>query len=290
MKAIVCVGISASGKSTWTEEFIRNRDNWVEVNRDNVRWSILGEANWSKWKWKSEKKVTEICNSQIENASENGLNIACSDTNLNAKYRTLLIEKLQHIGYDVEIKEFDVDYEEAVRRDKLRPNSVGREVIYKQWVQWLEYKGFKKYEPPEDYLPPCVIVDVDGTIAKKSDRSPFDWHRVGEDKPISEVMDVVDGLKYMGYTIVFLSGRDACCYNETYDWLKSYFRSDIDLYMRPQGDMRKDYIVKEELFWKYVASYYNVKMVIDDRDQVIEQTWGPLGLKVIDVGNVLERF
>ena len=60
--------------------------------------------------------------------------------------------------------------------------------------------------------------------------------------------------------------------------------------MRAEGDCRKDYVIKEELFWSHVADKYNVKMVIDDRMQVIEQCWHPLGIKVINVGNPNERF
>jgi len=38
--------------------------------------------------------------------------------------------------------------------------------------------------------------------------------------------------------------------------------------MRPQGDMRKDSIVKRELFDAHICDQYNVLFVLDDRDQL----------------------
>lgn len=291
MKAILTIGISCSGKSTWAESFTLNHVGWININRDDIRFEYFcdGERNWGKYKWKHEKAVTKMCNDDIHWATLKDMNIIVSDTNLNPKYRNLLIERLEDYGYDVEIKEFPVDLEEAYKRDRLRPNGVGQEVIYRQYLQWLDYKEFKKYEP-DPFLPNCVTVDVDGTIARMKDRGPFDWSEVGNDEPIWEVMDVVDGLHKQGYTIVFLSGRDGSCYDATYKWLKDYFDFSINLYMRSEGDCRKDYEIKLELFWKYVANNFNVKMVVDDRKQVLENLWGPLGIKIINVGKLHERF
>lgn len=295
MKAIVCVGTSASGKSTFAESLVKSDATWREINRDSVRFDIIlnHERDWSKYKFNktNEQRVTEICNSLIEHNAHVGYNIIVSDTNLNARYRDALVNKLEGFGYEVEIKVFDVDLEEAYRRDKLRPNSVGCEVILKQWLQYQEYKRFKKYEPYDIFLPVCAVIDIDGTVAdSKGIRSSFDWEKVDQDKPIQEVMDIVDGLYLRGYKIVFLSGRDGSCFDKTKKWLEIYFNFPIELHMRQAGDTRKDHTIKSELFWKHVAPNYLCKMVIDDRKQVIENLWEPLGIKVIDVGHLYERF
>jgi hypothetical protein len=47
--------------------------------------------------------------------------------------------------------------------------------------------------------------------------------------------------------------------------------------MRPENDMRKDSVVKSELFWEHVAPNYNVQFVLDDRDQVVD-FWRSIGL------------
>ena len=52
MKAIVTVGVSASGKTTFAESFLQegdNRTSWVNINRDDIRWELLGVKDWGKW-------------------------------------------------------------------------------------------------------------------------------------------------------------------------------------------------------------------------------------------------
>lgn len=290
MKAILTVGVSASGKTTWVEEFVSKNKGWVNINRDDIRFDHFcnGERNWDKYKWKNEKRVSEIVNTDIETFASMKTNIIISDTNLNLKYRNILIDKLEGLGYDVELKDFPITLEEAWKRDARRANGVGHAVIYKQWQQWLEYTGSKKYVQDDQKLD-AVIVDVDGTVAKMVDRGPFDWKKVSNDSMIEEVMDIVEGLRQQGYHVVFLSGRDGCCFNDTYDWLNDATCFGFDLFMRPEGDCRKDSIVKEELFWEHVAPKYNVKMVIDDRPQVCRM-WRDLGLKVIQVADPYIEF
>lgn len=53
---------------------------------------------------------------------------------------------------------------------------------------------------------------------------------------------------------------------------------------RKDNDARKDYVIKEELYNKYIRTYYNVKFVIDDRPSVIRNCWNKLGLFVFKVG------
>lgn len=300
MKAIVTVGISGSGKSTWAQDLIRSRQEphglilgeiWHEINRDDIRFNHFceGVRDWSKYKWKHEKKVTEIQNRLIARASEYHWNIIISDTNLNKKYRDDLVDNLERLGYEVEILEFDVDFEEAVRRDLLRPNSVGREVIYKQWLKWLEYKGFQKYVP-DLTKPECVLVDIDGTVAKMNGRKPYDWDKVSTDIPIEFNLDVVSGLSTLNREVIFLSGRDEVCREGTEDWLNQHYLYDFSqLLMRKNEDTRADWIVKKEMFDEVIKEF-NVVGVMDDRYQVISRLWTPLGLPILNVGNLHEMF
>ena len=43
MKAILTIGVSASGKTTWAEQFVKENEWWVNINRDDIRFTILGE-------------------------------------------------------------------------------------------------------------------------------------------------------------------------------------------------------------------------------------------------------
>lgn len=73
-------------------------------------------------------------------------NIIISNTNLNPKTRGFWREFAEKRGYEFEIKEFPISLEEAIERDSKRENSVGEDVIRKQYKQWLEYLESKNTE------------------------------------------------------------------------------------------------------------------------------------------------
>jgi hypothetical protein len=52
--------------------------------------------------------------------------------------------------------------------------------------------------------------------------------------------------------------------------------------MRSEYDMRKDSIVKEEIYRQEILGRYNVWLVLDDRNQVVDM-WRNLGLRVLQV-------
>jgi len=94
-----------------------------------------------------------------------------------------------------------------------------------------------------------------------------------------------------GYSIVFFSGRDAVCRDQTITWLNQQFRwesestaaTDYKLFMRPQNDNRKDSIVKQELFEQHIVGRYYVEFVVDDRQQVVDMWRRTLGLTCVQV-------
>ena len=133
-----------------------------------------------------------------------------------------------------------------------------------------------------------VIVDVDGTVALrrgKSARGPFDYARVGEDTPNTPVIAVVEALALAGHDIVFLSGRESVpgCREDTLAWLERHIAvPTIELYMRAEGDQRRDSIVKRELYRKHLAGR-DILAVLDDRDQVVRMWRDELGLTCLQV-------
>jgi hypothetical protein len=127
------------------------------------------------------------------------------------------------------------------------------------------------------------LVDIDGTVALMSGRSPFDETRVGEDLPNEPVISVVRAMHHAGHRIVFLSGRTTACLDATRDWLTAQVGVPFDgPFMRPAGDTRKDSIVKSELFDRHVRDSYDVVCVLDDRKQVVV-AWRAMGLTVLQV-------
>ncbi len=298
MKAIICVGISASGKSTWAEDLVCNdpQQSWVEINRDNVRFALFnkGVKDWSKYKFTKarENRVTVVIDQLIFDAVMEKKNIVCSDTNLTDKYRRTLMTKLEELGYEVEIKVFDISLEEAWKRDANRQGGVGHTIIYTQYLKYLKFIGRDVYEP-DTSKPKAIICDIDGTIADMGGvRGPFDWGKVSLDKPRTEIIQMVEAYYWdSGNEVVFLSGRDGVCYPDTYAWIEEHtsIQNPI-LHMRQPDDCRKDTIIKEELFWKYISHEYNVVGAIDDRPCMV-RLWNELKIpNVICVGDPWKEF
>lgn len=144
-------------------------------------------------------------------------------------------------------------------------------------------RGPEPAPPFDKELKPAIIVDLDGTMCLMGKRrGPFEWHKVGLDLPNEPVVRLVYELSE-DFDLVFVSGRDEVCREESLAWLNNQGFCDAPLYMRPAGDMRKDSVVKLELYDKYIRGKFNVLFAIDDRKQVVEGTWRALGLTCLDV-------
>lgn len=315
MKAIFTIGVSGSGKSTWAlerqKEFaVVQNEPCIIIERDEFRKQFVEHSIpeydrdkhslWQFYKFSksNEAEINLMIEKEIGTAIDIEAHIIFANTNLNRNKLNTDIDKMKALGFDIEIHSMIVPFETAVKQDLHRLNSVGRDFIEKQWLQWLdlrEYNGILKYAP-DSFKRKAILVDIDGTIADKGNRAPFDWSRVLEDKPISPIIDFVRHYQEttyseFGYTIIFLSGRDEICREDTYTWLKyngfdgNYFK----LFMRPHGNYEKDSIIKERIFFTEIADNYNVKFVLDDRKQVIRM-WTDIGLKVINCGNIYDNF
>lgn len=120
------------------------------------------------------------------------------------------------------------------------------------------------------------VFDLDGTLALRGDRDPFDMTRVGEDLPNEPVVTTCKALRYAGFVTIFFSGRDESAMLQTTMWLKHHVL-DPDrgplwmLLMRKIGDNRPDDVIKQELL-DTITSRYNIIAAFDDRDKVV-QMW-----------------
>ena len=112
------------------------------------------------------------------------------------------------------------------------------------------------------------------------DRSPYDWMRVGEDtldEVVADLLEMYDG------EVILLSGRDSICRDITEHWLINNNVEYSELFMRPEGSMEKDNIVKRKLYEDHIKGKYNIDFVLDDRNQVVKMWRDELGLKVLQV-------
>lgn len=130
----------------------------------------------------------------------------------------------------------------------------------------------------------AIIFDLDGTLCTMNERSPYDWARVGEDRQNRPITHLARCMFDLNHHIIVLSGRDAVCRPETTKWLRLNNVRFHELHMRPEGDNRRDSIVKKELYDKHIKGKHNVLFVVDDRDQVVKM-WRELGLTCLQVAD-----
>lgn len=282
--------------------------NVKRVNKDDLRMMMdLG-----KWSPSNEKIILAVRDNIIDKCIAKGYDIIVDDTNLHPRMERG-IRKLVGKRASVEVMYIDTDLDECLKRNALRTGDafVPEEFIRDQAAKWEKWKhedcttpvnekgNFTPVEHIEG-LPWCVIFDIDGTIAQHTTRSPYEWHRVGEDEVIEGTKHLYEMIEDANITsedynpydhtqVIWFSGRDGVCRDQTLAWLKNHGINADHLYMRAEGDSRKDDIVKSELFDEHILGKYNVKFVVDDRKQVKEM-WVERGLFVLDVNQHDLRF
>lgn len=292
---IITRGFPASGKSTFAAQWVgQSPDTRVEINRDSVRTSLgfplLGNRG-------QEKAVTICCDALMEEAASRGADIIVSNANLRQRYIKQLYSWACDHGYTVEIKDFVVELDKLVQRNNNRGNPVPNEVIedlyhkfpHKNWPSIQDIK--KELGEGETYTPykndprnpTAIIVDIDGTLAHHDNvRSPFEFDKVAFDEVDSSVKDAVISAYLCGHTILVVSGRSDSCYEDTAQWLDKHGIPYHELFMRSRGDMRKDWIVKDEIIRTHIQDNYYVFYCLDDRNQVVDHNRA-MGYKVFQV-------
>jgi uncharacterized HAD superfamily protein len=128
----------------------------------------------------------------------------------------------------------------------------------------------------------AVIVDIDGTVATRTNRDPYDYSKVLDDAVKPDVIEVVASLWRSGHTIIFVSARDDSCYDDTFEWLRLHCPPARKLFMRKTGDIRNDGVVKREIYEELIKPNWDVLCVLDDRQKVVDM-WRSIGLTCLQV-------
>jgi len=285
-KLIMTYGLPASGKSTWTKEYQKNNPNTKRVNKDELR-AMLDDGVWNG---DNEKFLLNVRNFVISQALSKGLDMICDDTNLDPKHEKTLRDLAENHKAEFQIKDFShITLAECLKRDQQRQNWVGEKVIRTMYLKYLATKVEPTESPKYDpNLPDCYIFDLDGTLAKMNGRSPFDWDKVDMDVPNMAVCLIYSKLRLACNQTKFfiLSGRDEICEKKTRDWLTYQFGMAFSdgLFMRSNGDMRDDRIIKQEIYEREIKGKFNVLGVFDDRNKVVE-FWRSIGLTCFQVAD-----
>lgn len=268
-------GLPASGKSTYAKKLAES--GYTRVNKDDLR-SMLHNSKWTRT---NETEVLVIRDLIIDTALKSGKSVVVDDTNLSPKHPVRLKTIAKANNTTFETKFFDESVEVCIKRDLQRTSSVGEKVIRDMYNQFL--KPESEVHLRDIKLPFAIICDIDGTLAHMKNRSPFEWSKVGNDR-LDEVVAEVALRQVITHkdTLILVSGRDESCRQITEDWLDKNGIVYDELHMRKEGDMRKDTIIKKEIYDNCIRGKYNIRFVLDDRNQIVDM-WRSLGLKCLQV-------
>lgn len=276
MKILMLKGLPGSGKSTWAKQFVADNHDWVRVNKDSIRSMIV-------YRQKDEKLVCEFRDATITLALLNGKSVVVDDTNFHPKHEKRLRFLAEERGAEFEVKVFDTSIDDCIRNDLKRLESVGERVIRQMHDQFIRPVIQAKYVQ-DVRLPKAIICDLDGTLAHANHRDIYDASTCDKDDVDKIIQDLLFKYTDDGYLILFTSGRDSIYRAQTETFLMKAGMADYYLFMRPEGDRRKDHVVKLELFEQHIYGQYNVKFVLDDRKRVVDM-WRDIGLKVLQVAD-----
>jgi predicted kinase len=283
-KLIINIGLPASGKSTESENRILADGNTVRINKDLLRTML----HFDKFTGKNEGLTRDASRTLAKQFLANGTNVIIDDTNLNPGTKQSWVDLAKECDAKIEYLDMThVSVEECIKRDSVRDKKVGRHVIEKMALQYLDYMKGET----------VVICDLDGTLADCSHRQHFvngetkDWKSFFEGIPNDTVREEVRHQVAQlcvdeNAKLIFVSARPENYRQQTQAWLDINYHNGVPLIMREANDKRPDTEVKSEIYEKYLKNL-NIIKVFDDRPIVIKM-WREKGLEVEDVGNGID--
>ena len=315
-KCWILRGYPGSGKSTFAET-ISKEESAVIVSADNFWIDSFGKYNFDASKL---KLAHQDCFDKFKEAVLSGRNVIVDNTNLKyddaKKYLDFLVtnNNLNETIYSVVFKE--ISYNDIEKAISLRTNREDGKNIPEDKMRMMHrlFKNDIRHNILSDFqgkiglndldeltneLPwkndpskiPAIICDLDGTLSifeytnGYKIRNPYDGDKCGNDFIYFPVAEALKAFYYIGYKIIFVSGREDKFRKQTEEFLERVVEEHSFEYemllMRKSGDYRKDFIVKEEIFNLQIKNSYNVISVFDDRKSVVEM-WRRLGLFVFD--------
>ncbi|SHY52977.1 phosphatase domain-containing protein [Mycobacteroides abscessus] len=304
LKLTAMRGYPGSGKSTKAKE-IAAATGAVRVCRDDLR-KMLHDNHYTG-KTECEEQVTTAERAQVHALLKAGTSVVVDATHLEPRWLRKWQKMAAQYGAEFEVIDVDTGQLKCAANNLLRKargeRHVGSDVIermakrypIKNWPKVTQLETFTP-EPVEwiDGLPEAIIVDIDGTVAHMAGRSPYDYTQVHTDTVDEHVRWLVNTIAGADNTpegpphVLFVSGRDDECREATDKWLVDNCIYRDELHMRPtgakdaNGNKLPDYRVKYDLFNQHIRGKYNVRFVLDDRDQVVN-LWRALGLKCLQV-------
>lgn len=291
-KLVMMKGLPGSGKSTFAKELIKDKKDWIRLNNDDLSTMLFG----SSFATDQFSVIDSTRKLLIKHFMEKGVNIVVDNTNLSLKHEEYLKTLVETHNaeapnktpipslYEFSIHDLtNVSLKTCLERNNLRPNPVPTSVILDMYRTSIEPKK-KKLEQNEQ-LPPAIIVDIDGTVARLNGRQPFAMKACINDLPAISVINLVEMYQSNGHKIIFVTGRNEPYRQMTVDWLNKHtkLKQDYDLHMRPANSKEPDVSFKLAVFTEKIQPNYYVKLVLEDRDRMVEMYRNVLGLTCLQV-------
>jgi predicted kinase len=318
---IIMRGLPGCGKSRKAAELIKKEPGrFVRINRDDLRSMVVGPGNNPYGGNRNEREdlVRNFKNELARQAIREGFDVIFDDTHLVPQTVKKLHELAMSIG-DIKVIEMAINesVETCIARDAGREGfaKVGEKVI-KDMARGAGLDKGRKLNDKESYYPPrwapggsgdngmvyqedpnlltTIDCDLDGTTSLLNGRSPYDATNCDKDPPNRPVVECIKAMyaylcsvapkgRAKDVKILFTSGREEKYRAPTETFLAEHLPGiPYELHMRKTGDMRKDAIIKREMFDNEIKGKWNILFVLDDRNQVVDN-WREMGLHCFQV-------
>lgn len=282
-------GLPASGKTTYSSGLSA-----IRVSRDDIRQSV--EQGLFILDPEQEAVVTKVEEQTARLWLKSGHDVVVDDMNLRSKYVKRWISIAYQCGADYDIIDLtNQSLSGCLERNEERGLKVPQNLItglHDRYIKGRPYplpytealgSAREPYVKPED-APRAFLIDIDGTLANHQGvRDPYDTTRYSLDTVHEHIRTLIYALVARGYYPIFCSGRSDEFRAVTASWVhRATNLYDFGLVMRPTGDLREDSEVKYDLFDEHIRLAYDVLLVLDDRDRVVDM-WRDIGLPCLQV-------
>jgi len=294
-------GLPASGKSTFAQEWVAaDPINRARVNRDDIRFELFNEyyptADANGTVKEKEDLVTQVEHDRIVKYLAEGKSVVSDNTNLNPRVFKTYGDIAAAAGVPLRNKDFPISIEETIRRNNARERVVPEYVIRRMAKDYLSPTGqfhlFPGTVPIRPFVKPetkrhAVIYDMDGTLTDvrsirhlvRGKYRNFDgFHRSSYFCPPNEqVLDMALESNKQGFANIIVTARTETYREVTQAWLDKLGIPFENIYMRADGDFRKDFDVKQEILAKILEDY-DVVHAVDDNPAVRDMWFNKAGI------------